>query len=546
MQAGADSTADSSNDRGLPTDWVWWRDGVLYQIYPRSYADTNGDGVGDLRGITAHLDHLQWLGVDGIWVNPITASPNDDWGYDVSDYCAVHPELGTLDDLDELVAQARARGISVMLDLVPNHSSDRHAWFVDARSSRESERRDFYVWADPGPDGGPPNNWVNTFNPGASAWTFDAASGQYYLNQFLPSQPDLNWWDDRVRDAFDDIFRFWYDRGVAGFRLDVCHAVVKDAALRDNPPTTPDDHWYVQMYGQRFVHNTNQPEVHDVLRRWRSVADEYDPPRVLVGETYVLDPNAYAAFYGNDDELHLAFNMMLLHAEFDATELRAAVENAESLLPNSAWPTWTGGNHDNHRWPTRWCANDPARTRLAMMMLMGLRGTPFLYYGDEIGMPDTDVPPEEILDPVGTMFGPTLGRDNERTPMHWTPEPGGGFSTATATPWLRYGDAAACNVADQRGDASSMLVLTRDLIALRRAVAALRRGPYSTHPASDATLWLWERGPEVLVALNFAASPRTVDGVTGTVAIGTDRTRDGATVAGSLVLGPYEGVIVTR
>ncbi len=527
-------------------DVVWWRDGVLYQIYPRSYADTNGDGVGDLRGITSRLDYLQWLGITGIWINPITASPNDDWGYDVSDYCAVHPELGTLDDLDDLVAEARERGISVMLDLVPNHSSDRHAWFVDARHDRASEHRNYYVWADPAPDGGPPNNWVNTFDPGASAWTLDTASGQYYLNQFLPTQPDLNWWDDRVRDEFDRIYRFWYDRGVAGFRIDVCHAVLKDAELRDNPPTGPDDHWYVQMYGQRFVYNTNRPEVHDILRRWRAIADGYDPPRVLLGETYVLDPNAYAAFYGNDDELHLAFNMMLLHAPFDATELRAAVETAEELLPADAWPTWTGGNHDNHRWATRWCNDDPARVRLGMLMLMGLRGTPFLYYGDEIGMPDTPVEGDQILDPVGRMFGPRLGRDNERTPMHWNGAPGAGFTDPGVTPWQPFGATATHNVADQTDDPASMLTFTRDLIALRHASTALRRGPYATHAASDDTIWVWERGPDVLVALNFGAAPRSIAAVNGTIAICTDRRRDGESIADTLHLGAFEGVVVER
>ena len=314
---------------------TWWRDGVLYQIYPRSYMDTNADGVGDLRGIIERLDHLQWLGVDGIWLDPIMVSPNDDWGYDVADYVDVDPALGTLADADTLIEEASKRGIRVLLDLVPNHTSDRHPWFVDAKSSRDSRHRDWYVWADPKPDGSFPNNWTMAFDPRQPAWTFDEASGQYYLNQFLPSQPDLNWWNEDVRDAFDAILRFWFDRGVAGFRIDVAHSVIKDRELRDNPPATPDDHWYVQMMGQRSVYNACRPEVHDVLRRWRKVAESYDPPRVLIGETYVLEPEAFASFYGAGDELNLAFNFMLLHSDFSAPQLRDAVEHAEQLLPDA-------------------------------------------------------------------------------------------------------------------------------------------------------------------------------------------------------------------
>ena len=272
---------------------TWWRDGVLYQIYPRSYMDTNGDGIGDLRGITARLDHLQWLGVDGIWLDPIMVSPNKDWGYDVADYCAVDPALGTLADADELVARggdARHPGDA--------RSRARTTRATSTRGSRTRSRRATRSTATgtcgpiPKPDGSPPNNWVMAFDPRVPAWTFDEASGQYYLNQFLSSQPDLNWWNDDVRDAFDDILRFWFDRGVAGFRIDVCHSIIKDRDLRDNPLATKDDHWWVQMSGQRSVYNASRPEVHDVLRRWRTLADGYDPHRVLIGETYVLDPTA--------------------------------------------------------------------------------------------------------------------------------------------------------------------------------------------------------------------------------------------------------------
>jgi alpha-glucosidase len=523
---------------------VWWRDGVLYQIYPRSYMDTNGDGIGDLRGVIERLDHLQWLGVEGIWLDPITVSPDDDWGYDVADFCDVNPPLGTLADAEELVEEAGRRHIRVLLDLVPNHTSDRHPWFVDARSSRTAKYRDWYVWADPKPDGSPPNNWVNNFHPGQPAWTFDEATGQYYLNHFLASQPDLNWWNEEVRDEFDRILRFWFDRGVAGFRIDVCHMIVKDRLLRDNPPATADDHWYVQMQGQRQIYNAGRPEVHDVLRRWRAIADSYEVPRILVGETYVLEPELFASFYGRGDELNLAFNFMLLHSEFAAGLLRRAVEESERLLPPDCWPVWTGGNHDSNRFPSRWAAGDPRRAATALFMLLSLRGTPFVYYGDELGMLNTDVPANRILDPVGRIHGRRMGRDPERTPMPWTGEPGAGFTNPGVEPWLPFGDIAACNVADQRHDPVSMLALTRDLISLRDAIPDLARGDYRTDPRSNDQRWIFRRGERIFVALNMSDDETSLASVHGLVRIGTDRSRDGLRVDGELVLAPWESVMV--
>ncbi len=523
---------------------VWWKDGVLYQIYPRSYMDTNADGVGDLRGVIERLDHLQWLGVEGIWLDPITVTPDDDWGYDVAGYCDVNPPLGTLADAETLVEEAAKRHIRVLLDLVPNHTSDRHPWFVDARSSRTAAHRDWYVWADPKPDGSPPNNWTNNFHPGRPAWTFDETTGQYYLNHFLPSQPDLNWWSDEVRDEFDRILRFWFDRGVAGFRIDVCHMIVKDRLLRDNPPATKDDHWYVQLQGQRQIYNAARPEVHDVLRRWRALADSYDPARILVGETYVLEPERFASFYGQGDELNLAFNFMLLHSDFDAAQLRTAVEASEGLLPASCWPVWTGGNHDNHRFASRWGHGDPRRARTGLLMLLTLRGTPFLYYGDEIGMLDTEVPTDRLLDPVALIHGKRVGRDPERTPMPWTGAEGAGFTAAGVEPWLPFGDVVACNVADQRHDPASILALTRDLVALRDAIPDLARGAYLTDARSDDECWVFRRGDRVLVALNLGERTATVAPVHGLVRIGTDRSRDEERVDGDLVLAPWESVVV--
>jgi alpha-glucosidase len=524
----------------------WWRDGVLYQIYPRSYMDANGDGVGDLRGVIDRLDYLQWLGVDGIWLDPITVSPNADWGYDVSDYVDVDPELGTLADADELLAEAGARGIRVLLDLVPNHTSDQHPWFLDAKSSRTSKHRDWYVWADPRPDGSPPNNWVNSFDPRDPAWTLDETSGQYYLHNFLQAQPDLNWWNEEVRAAFDDIYRFWYDRGVAGFRLDVAHAVVKDRDLRDNPPSTEDDHPYTQMRGQRQTFNTMRPEVHEVLRRWRALADSYEPQRILVGETYVFEPNMLASFYGRGDEVNLAFNLMFLHANFGAVEIREIVEAAEALIPAGSQPTWAAGSHDNRRVATRWGDNDPMRTRAAMLTLLTLRGTPFIYYGDELGMPQSDVPVERVLDPVGIIHGPRIGRDGERTPMQWTAEPGAGFTGAAVEPWLPFGDPSACNVAQQQHDPDSMLSLTRDLIGLRNAIPELRSGAYATHPASSDALWAWSRGDRALVAINFSDAAQSVPDVNGAIRISSIRARDGEAVSDALHLEPWESAIVWR
>jgi alpha-glucosidase len=512
---------------------AWWREGVIYQVYVRSFADSNGDGVGDLAGITGRLDHLAWLGVDGLWLTPITVSPDSDWGYDVSDYCAVQPVLGTLEDLDTLVAEAGTRGIRVMLDLVPNHTSDRHPWFVDARSSRSSPHRSWYVWADGRPGGGPPNNWLSSF--GGPAWTFDEGAGQWYLHNFLPTQPDLNWWNEEVRDAFDGILRFWFDRGVAGFRIDVSHMIVKDADLRDNPPAEPSDHPYVRAHGQRKVYNAERPEAHDVFRRWRALADGYDPPRVLLGETYVLDVTRLACFYGAADELHLAGNFVFLHAPFTAAGLRGVVEATEAALAHPAWPVWANSTHDLPRFPTRWCDGRGDATRCGLMMLLTLRGTPVLYYGDELGLPDTDVGAAPRRDPVG--------RDPCRTPMPWNPGPGAGFTAPGVTPWLPLGGAAAVNVEGQQADPGSILHLCRDLIALRRDSADLRTGDYATLPTADG-LWAWRRGSATAVALNLSDTAGAVEGLAGRILISTRRDRQGEAVPGGLTLAPWEGAVV--
>lgn len=548
MSEKTDETAGSQ----VPASW--WRDGVLYQIYPRSYADSDGDGIGDLAGIRERLDHLEWLGVTGIWLNPTMPSPNDDWGYDVADYFDVHPDLGTLEDLDALIAAARERGIRVLLDLVPNHTSDRHPWFQDALSGRDAPYRDYYVWAPPGPDGGPPNNWVSNF--GGSAWTFHEPTGEYYLSQFLPTQPDLNWWNEDVREAFDEILRFWFARGVAGFRIDVCHAIIKDRELRDDPPVTPDDHRELQSRAVKPVYSSNRPELHDVLRRWRALTDEQaasianphgDEP-ILVGETYVLELDELLPFYGTGrDELHLAFNFLFVHAHLDARELRDIVEGMEAGLPPDAWPVYTGSNHDAGRLATRWAKDDEQRARAALLLVLTLRGTPFLYYGDEIALPHVAIDAQTALDPVARRTGDaSRNRDVCRTPMPWTAEPGGGFTTPGATPWLPFGDLAAHNVAAQKEDPASTLHLVRDLIALRREHRDLTAGSYSTLEA-PAGAWAYTRGSGFAVAVNLSSEPATVTAAGGgRVAIGTDRGRDGEAVGDTIDLGPWEAVVVER
>jgi alpha-glucosidase len=474
----------------------WWQSGILYQVYIRSFADSDGDGVGDLRGITDRLDYLEWLGVDALWLSPVTVSPDKDWGYDVADYTDVQPAFGGLAALDELVAKAGARNIRVIVDVVPNHSSDRHPWFEEARALRDSARRDWYVWADPKPDGSPPNNWRSTFG-GASAWTLDERTGQYYLHNFLPEQPDLNWWNEDVRTAFDEILRFWLDRGIAGFRIDVAHGIVKDRELRDNPDPA------VSTY------NANREDVHDVLRRWRRVVDEYEPERVLLGETWVMELDRLARFYGSgEDELHLAFNFPFTFSDLDAKAMRTVVEATEAALPERAWPVWMLSNHDIVRFPTRMADGDERRARAALFLLLTLRGTPVLYYGDELGMPQADVPPHAERD--------MAGRDGARTPLPWNGD--------WHEPWLPLA-AKVASVARQRDDRDSFLNFTRSLIEQRRANPELVDGDYETLPSPEG-VWAFRRGEHTIVAVNLSDDEVELDE--------------------GLRLSPWEGVVQRR
>ncbi|MDQ2689137.1 MAG: alpha-amylase family glycosyl hydrolase, partial [Chloroflexota bacterium] len=392
------------------TDHLWWQRGVIYQVYPRSFQDTNGDGIGDLEGIRRRLDYLEWLGVDAVWISPFFPSPMVDFGYDVADYTDVDPRFGTLADFDRLVADARQRGLRIILDLVPNHTSDQHPWFEESRRSRDSARRDWYIWRDPAPDGGPPNNWLSEF--GGSAWQWDEATGQYYYHAFAPEQPDLNWRNREVREAIYDAMRFWLDRGVAGFRVDVMWHMLKDAEFRDNPPNPDYDPVRSSPYDELIpAYSTDQPEVHAVVAEMRAVLEEYDE-RLMIGEIY-LPVDRLVDYYGRDgDGAHLPFNFHLILAPWDAREIELVIDRYEGALPDDAWPNWVLGNHDKPRVVSRL---GDAQARVAAMLLLTLRGTPTIYYGEELGMNDVPIPADRAVD-VREMNipGRGLGRDPQR------------------------------------------------------------------------------------------------------------------------------------
>jgi alpha-glucosidase len=481
--------------------FAWWQTGVVYQIYPRSFQDSNGDGIGDLRGIAARLDHLTTLGADAVWISPIFPSPMADFGYDVSDYCGVHPDFGTLADFDALVAAAHARGLKVILDYVPNHTSDRHAWFLESRSSRINPKRDWYVWRDGKPDGSAPTNWVSEF--GGPAWTFDEATGQFYYHAYLKEQPDLNWRNPEVREAMLDVLRFWFERGVDGFRVDAIHQLFESAELRDNPPN-PD--WRPGMSPARSLiraYTMDQPEVHDAIAAMRRVADEYSG-RVMIGEAY-LPIDRLMAYYGVDlTGFHLPFNFHLISTPWQPVALAALIDAYEAALPPGGWPNWVLGNHDRSRVATRL---GPAQARIAAMLLLTLRGTPTLYQGEEIGMNDVPIPPEKVQDPwEKNVPGLGLGRDPERTPMQWDAGPNAGFTRGE--PWLPVSsDYTAMNVAAQTADPRSMLSLYRALLRLRRAQPALSVGNYVPVSATEGVLAYERRhaGTKLLIGLNFSA-----------------------------------------
>ena len=525
----------------------WWQTAGVYQIYPRSFHDGNDDGVGDLAGIMDKLDYLagvegESLGIDAIWISPFFTSPMADFGYDVADYRDVDPVFGDLEDFDRLVDAAHLRGIRVIIDYVPNHSSDQHLWFVDSRSSRESEKRDWYIWRDAQSDGSLPNNWGSPF--GGPAWTLDATTGQYYLHQFLPEQPELNWRNPQVELAMSDVLRFWLDRGVDGFRMDVIGMILKDADLRDNPndPEAPADLPDNDLFGrQTHLYNEDQDGVHDVLRRMRLVLDEYDDVCGIGELGYSLE--RWVRYYGDNDELHLPFNFRLMEQPWDAGAIRDSVEALEAALPQGAWPTFVLGTHDGPRLASR---VGPPQARIAAMLLLTLRGTPTLYQGDELGMVNGAIPVDRLRDPQGLRLGPERSRDPGRTPMQWNSEPFAGFSSVE--PWLPVNqDYRVDNIAVGSGEPSSVLNLYRALLRLRSANSALQSGSFETFPTPDGCFAYWRRHLDsvLLVALNFTSDPIEVDlhSAQGSVVSSTYMDRRGSE-SESLNLRPNEGIIL--
>jgi alpha-glucosidase len=501
---------------------AWWQRGAIYQVYPRSFRDADGDGVGDLRGLVAGLDYLPELGVEAVWLSPIFPSPMADFGYDVADYCDVDPIFGTLAGLDELIREAHARGIRVLLDWVPNHTSDRHPWFAASRSSRDDPKRDWYVWRD-GRDGRPPNDWRSSFDAAGGAWTLDGTTGQWYLHSFLPQQPDLNWESPEVEAAMHDVLRFWLDRGVDGFRIDVVHLIAKDPDLGDNGGAPPGGDW---------------PSIHERLRRIRRVVDEYDE-RMLVGEVYLRELERVASYVSSGDQLHLAHNFVFLHLPWSAAGFRASIDRFEALA-NGAWPAWFLANHDHARVATRFGEDGrgEARARAVLLLLYTLRGTPFVYQGEELGLPDARIPPERVVD--------VDGRDPVRAPLPWRPPsaagPGAGFTSGE--PWLPVvADAERLNVERQAADPASTLSLARRLAALRRDTPALQLGAQRFVDAGEDVL-AWERerdGERLLCAVNFGASTASLRHAGAGPILSSDPDRGDRD---PLELGPSEGAVL--
>jgi alpha-glucosidase len=523
---------------------LWWQRGIIYQIYPRSFMDSNGDGAGDLPGITSQLDYLQWLGVDAMWISPIFPSPMADFGYDISDYTAIHPLFGTLADFDVLLAEAHRRHLRVILDYVPNHTSDQHPWFLASRASRHNAKRDWYIWCDSGPDGGPPNNWRSVF--GGSAWEWDATTGQYYYHAYLKEQPDLNWRHPEVQANMLEVLRFWLDRGVDGFRVDALRQLIKDDQLRDNPPN-PAYHASQGPYDALLpVYTTDRPEVLEMITSMRRIVDQYHE-RLLIGELY-LSIERLMRYYGiNGVGVHLPFNFHLIHSPWDARQIEALISRYEAALPAYGWPNWVLGNHDQHRLASRIGA---AQVRVAAMLLLTLRGTPTLYYGDEIGMRNVAIPPGLVQDPwEKNVPGLGLGRDPERTPMQWDDRLNAGFTIGT--PWLPVAaDYAAVNVAAERCDPTSVLMLYRRLMALRREMPALSVGTYEPIIASGDVLAYVRAyaGQRLLVMLNLGSQPQQLElssaPLQGWIALSTHLDRAGERVGGAISLRADEGAII--
>jgi alpha-glucosidase len=514
-------------------DLSWWKHAVIYQVYPRSFQDTNGDGIGDLNGIRRRLDYLVALGVDAVWISPIYPSPMADFGYDVADYCGIAPLFGTMTDFDLLLEEAHRRRLRVVLDFVPNHTSDQHPWFVESHSSRNNPKRDWYLWRDQ------PNNWQSHF--GGSAWEFDEKTRQYYLHEFLKEQPDLNWRNPAVKAAMFDALRFWLRKGVDGFRVDVMWLMIKDDQFRDNPPNPA--YKIDQGSREKFlpVYDADRPEVHELVAEMRGVLDEFGD-RVLIGEIYLPIPRLMQ-YYG--PELlgaNLPFNFQLLQCPWTADDLARTIGDYMSALPSGAWPNWVLGNHDRPRIATR---IGVGKARAAALLLLSLPGTLTIYYGEELGMEDVTVPADEEQDPAERRQpGIGMGRDPERTPMPWDDSPLCGFTIGR--PWLPIGDAnRAVNVEASRQGPDSMLALYQRLLRLRRTEPVLVSGQLTEMHVVDGVLQFIRSGggKRFRVAINLADEARQITSQSGVIAACTDMHREGEPINAEVHLKPAEAII---
>lgn len=497
---------------------VWWREGITYEVYVRSFKDTDGDGVGDLRGVIEKLDYLAGtLGVEALWLSPFYPSPGRDYGYDVSDHTEVDPMFGDLDTFDELLARAHDLGLKVIVDFVPNHTSDRHPWFIESRSSRCSPKRHWYMWEEPKPDGSPPNNWLSVF--GGPAWTFDDRTGQFYMHSFLPEMPELNWRDPEVEKAMFDVVRFWLGRGADGIRIDCAHYLMKDPDLRDNPGNPERAllaHRALGEYdSQIHLYDKGHEDIHEIYRRLRALVDSYEPARTSIGEIHIFDWPAWARYYGDSlDELHTNFNFGLLGVAWEAGPVRALIEEVYRVMPAGGWVNWVIGNHDEPRIASRL---GPRRARMGLLLALTLRGTATLYNGDELGYPNGPLSASGSLDPWG-LQDPSLSRDPQRAPMAWSREPNAGFCAGGVRPWTPLPEGAeGLSVEAQLEDPGSFLTFARSALALRRSSPALKAGGFAFLEAPEGCLaFLREAGTErKLVILNFTDTALDLDPLPG-------------------------------
>jgi len=526
--------------------YLWWQTGVIYQVYPRSFQDSNSDGIGDLHGIIQRLDYFEWLGINALWLSPIFPSPMKDFGYDISDYYNIHPIFGTLKDFDELLNNIHKRKMKLLLDFVPNHTSNEHPWFLESRSSRTNPKRDWYIWKDSKEDGSQPNNWLAMF--GGSAWEWDEPTQQYYYHAFLKEQPDLNFRNPEVMNAMLEVMKFWLDRGVDGFRVDVMWHLIKDEQFRDNP-ANPSYQPHMGTYEQQLpVYSTDQPEVHHIVQRMRKLLDKYDE-RMMVGEIY-LPVDKMIAYYGTQENkgAHLPFNFLLLSSPWNAIQIAATIDKYEGVLPSDGWPNWVLGNHDQPRITSRIGVH---QAKVAAMLLLTLRGTPTVYYGDEIGMTDVPIPFNEVQDPQGlNMPEKNLSRDPARTPMQWDKTTNAGFTTGK--PWLRINKSyQRTNVYVEKEDTHSMLTLYKRLIALRDKEHSLNAGNYIPVHSDQQVISFIRKAQgdnQFLIVLNLTHrpayySPKNIS-FKGRAEIATSPELDGMEVENTIDLAGDEGLII--